>query len=219
MLCHSTSILSLALWASLVTAHFGIDYPEWRGDSFATGASQWIYPCANVNQTALTNRTLWPVTGGSLELDLHHPWTYIFVNLGIGTDYPTFNISLTNQFINETGNGTLCLQKLALPAGLSISDGQNASIQVVTVGATGSALYNCADITFSSNATTLGNDQCSNSSNVIASFVNQEVNGTTPAPAENSTTKPSAASGGFSGSILTAGMVAGLVALAMNWLL
>jgi hypothetical protein len=102
---------------------------------------------ANVNQTASTNRTIWPLTGGSLNLDLHHPWTYFFVNLGLGTDYPTFNISLTPQPLNETGNGTLCLPHILLPAGMSVLDGQNASIQVVTFGQTGSALYNVSRAT------------------------------------------------------------------------
>lgn len=37
-----TSVVALA---TVVTAHFSIEYPEMRGDSFATGASQWIYPC------------------------------------------------------------------------------------------------------------------------------------------------------------------------------
>jgi len=36
----------------------------------------------------------------------------------------------------------MCLPKLSLPAGVSVVDGQNASIQVVTVGQSGSALYN-----------------------------------------------------------------------------
>jgi hypothetical protein len=41
-----TNILaSISLLASIATAHFSIQYPQWRGDSFATGASQWIYPC------------------------------------------------------------------------------------------------------------------------------------------------------------------------------
>jgi len=152
---------SILLLASLASAHFTIEYPEMRGDSFADGASQWVYPCssrlnlysmvlnaystlpgANVNQTAATNRTLWPLTGGSINTDLHHPWTYFFVNLGLGTNYPTFNISLTTQPVNVTGNGTFCLPKITLPAGLSVVDGQNASIQVVTVGQSGSALYN-----------------------------------------------------------------------------
>ncbi len=51
---------------------------------------------ANVNQTASTNRTAWPLTGGSVVLDLHHPWTYIMINLGLGTNYPVFNISGSN---------------------------------------------------------------------------------------------------------------------------
>ena len=100
---------------------------------------------ANVNQTEATNRTLWPLTGGSLSLDLHHPWTYLFVNLGLGTVYPTFNITLTNQLLNETGNGTLCMPQVVLPSSFTPFDGQNASIQVVTVGASGSALYNVSD--------------------------------------------------------------------------
>ncbi len=97
---------------------------------------------ANVNQTAQTNRTLWPLTGGSISLDLHHQWSYVFINLGLGTDYPTFNISLTPSLLNETGNGTFCLPKSTLPAGLNIVDGQNASIQVATGGAAGTGLYN-----------------------------------------------------------------------------
>jgi hypothetical protein len=107
---------------------------------------------ANVNQTAATNRTLWPLTGGSLSLDLHHPWTYLFVNLGLGTVYPTFNITLTNQLLNETGNGTLCLPQVVLPSSFTPSDGQNASIQVVTVGASGSALYNVSDVSIGSDS-------------------------------------------------------------------
>lgn len=96
---------------------------------------------ANVNQTA-SNRTIWPLDGGSLSLDLHHPWTYVFVNLGLGSNVTTFNISLTPDFYNVTGSGTFCLPKLTLPAGTTVVDGQNASIQVVTSGRSGGALYN-----------------------------------------------------------------------------
>lgn len=158
-----TSVVALA---TVVTAHFSIEYPEERGDSFATGASQWIYPCksppsssglsilqsfsqtnnppsgANVNQTTSTNRTLWPLSGGAVALDLHHPWTYVYINLGLGTSYPTFNISLTPELLNVTGNGTYCIPAIKLPTGLTINEGQQASVQVVTGGQSGSALYN-----------------------------------------------------------------------------
>ncbi|KAH6666973.1 hypothetical protein B0J14DRAFT_464619, partial [Halenospora varia] len=158
------TLTTLLVLASTASAHFTIRYPEMRGDSFAAGASQYIFPCANVNQTAATNRTAWPLTGGSLNLSLGHPWTYAFVNLGIGTNYPAFNISLTDPFYNITGNGTLCLPTIKLPSGLAIQDGANASIQVVTVNEYGASLYNCADITFSSKATAL--QSCSSSPGV-----------------------------------------------------
>lgn len=97
---------------------------------------------AGVNQTASTNRTIWPLLGGSVDLHLHHPWTYVFINLGFGTDYPSFNMTLTEQLLNVTGNGTLCLPQVTLPAGVNPVDGQNATLQVVTSGMSGSALYN-----------------------------------------------------------------------------
>jgi hypothetical protein len=41
----SQAITSVFFLASFANAHFSIEYPQWRGDSFATGASQYIYPC------------------------------------------------------------------------------------------------------------------------------------------------------------------------------
>jgi len=102
-------------------------------------------PGAGVNQSiSNTNRTVWPLTGGSLNLALHHPATpYIFVNLALGSNASTFNISLIGapSPLNETGNGTFCLPQLVIPEGL-VQDGDNASIQVVTINERGSALYN-----------------------------------------------------------------------------
>lgn len=88
------------------------------------------------------NRTDWPLKGGSVKLDLHHPWEYLFINLGLGANVTNFNYTLTGPtFWNVSGAGTLCVD-LPLPEGLTMSDGQEGSIQVVTVGASGSALYN-----------------------------------------------------------------------------
>lgn len=83
----------------LATAHYSIAYPHWRGDSFTTpGASQWLWPCANVSQDAsANNRTLWPLTGGSLVLNAHHPWAPTYVNLGLGNAVTSFNVSLVSQ--------------------------------------------------------------------------------------------------------------------------
>ncbi|KAF2136225.1 uncharacterized protein K452DRAFT_322545 [Aplosporella prunicola CBS 121167] len=182
---------------TLVSAHFTIQYPTWRGDSFADGASQWIWPCANANQTLASevNRTTWPLTGGSLRMHVSHPWALTYINLGLavgsggdneathskrqatdgnGSDtlaanaVPSFDTSLLAVF-NQTGNGTFCLPEVgrAALAGLEgVKDGVNATIQVIQIAHGGNALYNCADITFSSNATLLSGDDCVNTTNV-----------------------------------------------------
>ncbi|TQV96332.1 hypothetical protein V2A60_003250 [Cordyceps javanica] len=148
-----TKIALLLAGSQAVTAHFGLTQPQWRADTLAAENeakySQWTYPCAGVPYGA-GNTTEWPLDGGPLELDLHHPWTYVFVNLGLGGNTTNFNVTLTPDLWNTTGRGTLCVEKLAVPAG--IADGTRGTVQVVTSGASGSALYNCADIRFSKDA-------------------------------------------------------------------
>lgn len=167
----SISIILLTC-LQLVSAHFSIDYPYWRGDSFTAPASQYNRPCksypthssspliqnqsanpphltiytppgAGVNQSlSHTNRTLWPLTGGSVVLHVSHPWAITYVNLGLGGDNTTvFNISLVPNF-NQTGNGTFCLPAIKLPSNVVVSNGTQASLQVIQLGETGSALYN-----------------------------------------------------------------------------
>jgi hypothetical protein len=41
----STMLFVLATVLPLASAHFTVEYPYWRGSSFADGASQWIFPC------------------------------------------------------------------------------------------------------------------------------------------------------------------------------
>ncbi|KAK3936416.1 hypothetical protein QBC46DRAFT_296258 [Diplogelasinospora grovesii] len=198
----TTTLAGLLTTVQLATAHFSIDYPSWRANSLQSGSgfSQWVYPCAGVpGGLSTTNRTDWPLTGGSLKLDLHHPWTYVFVNLGLGENVTNFNYTLTPNFWNETGNGTLCIPSMPLPADLTVTDGTKASLQVVTLGDSGSALYNCADITFRSNATSLPSSDCANSPGVSYAVVNQEVNGTTTSSSANGTTSGSGNSTGGSG--------------------
>jgi hypothetical protein len=137
------SVITSALClASLATAHFSIEYPEWRGDSFATGASQYIYPCMTSRQSFLLNIT--NALRCQCQPDSIHKSDYLALDRWISQ--PRSPPSLTPQPLNETGNGTLCLPHILLPAGTSVVDGQNASIQVVTFGQTGSALYNVSSL-------------------------------------------------------------------------
>ncbi|KAF4592139.1 expression library immunization antigen 1 [Ophiocordyceps camponoti-floridani] len=141
-----------------VVGHFALSFPPWRADSLSNKSySQWNYPCAGVDYGA-GNITDWPLQGGSLRLELHHKWTYLYVNLGLGRNATNFNVSLTPEFLNVTGKGTLCIDKLPIP--VPVENGTLATLQVVTPGSSGSALYNCADIRLVEGAKSL--DNCTN---------------------------------------------------------
>lgn len=160
----SQSLLALAA-AGLTAAHYTLEYPEWRGDSFDddAGYTQWTRPCAGIPYGA-GNRTDWPISGGSVALSLGHAFNYAFINLGLEEEgnITSFNISLTPQPLNTTGEGTLCLRHLPINIDYDIPEGTNASIQVVKVGPSGNAMYNCADIRLTSEAQPLAEDECQN---------------------------------------------------------
>ncbi|KAA8635443.1 hypothetical protein SMACR_00537 [Sordaria macrospora] len=204
----SATLLFAAAVAPLASAHFGLEYPAWRADTLQsdTNYSQWQYPCAGVPAATSTsgNRTDWPLKGGSIKLDLHHPWEYVFVNLGLGGNVTNFNYTLTGPtFWNVTGAGTLCVD-LPLPEGLNPSDGQEGSIQVVTVGESGSALYNCADITFRANATALSKDECKTDEKVSFAQIKEQSGNSTDDGASADDAKSGASIVGLNNVALTA---------------
>jgi len=155
-------LVSIALLLQLATAHFAVQYPYWRGNSFAT---QYMRPCGGVNQSVSHgNRTLWPLDGGAVSFTPGHPWAITYVNLGLGGSNTTAFTTVLVHGFNQTGNGTFCFPKLTIPSSLGVKEGDTASIQVIQISETGSSLYNCADITFSANAS--GPSACINSTGV-----------------------------------------------------
>jgi hypothetical protein len=66
-----------------------------------------------------------------------------YINLGLGSDNPNFNITLHGVY-NQTGAGVTCLPNVraAVLPGINLTEGQNASIQVITLWHTGTSLYN-----------------------------------------------------------------------------
>jgi hypothetical protein len=149
------SVLPILALAGSAAAHFRLLQPQWRGDSFTAPASQWQYPCANVNTTTdAANRTSWPLTGGSVVFNGSHPWSMTYVNLAIGTNGTSFNITLVPGF-NQTGPGVFCFKETGrghLEEGLKAAgysglndqrlNGLDATVQVIQLGERGSALYN-----------------------------------------------------------------------------
>ncbi|KAK0391897.1 hypothetical protein NLU13_1395 [Sarocladium strictum] len=145
----SQTLLALVA-AQAVSAHFGLDFPEWRGDTLSDDAnsdfSQWLYPCAGVPYDN-GNITEW--NGKTVTLELHHKWSYVWLNVGLGENTTDFNITLTPQFWNVTGSGTVCVDDLPWPE--NIANGTLGTLQVVTSDK-GSALYNCADFRYNPDA-------------------------------------------------------------------
>ncbi|RPA85514.1 hypothetical protein BJ508DRAFT_411927 [Ascobolus immersus RN42] len=158
-----TTLAALLASATVASAHFSVDFPYWRGDSFAT---QWNYPCGGVDQTVSgNNRTLWPLEGGKVVFNPTHDHAQTFLNIGLGNNVTRFSVPLLPSF-NQTGKGTFCFDTIQIPELIkaNITEGTNASLQIIQLSATGGALYNCMDITFSKDAK--DPESCSNSTDV-----------------------------------------------------
>jgi hypothetical protein len=105
-----STLVALTALAGSATAHFRLVQPTWRGDSFQAPANQYTFPCAGLNATTdAANRTQWPLTGGSVVFNGSHPWALTYVNLAIGTNGTSFNITLVPGF-NQTGPGVFCFK-------------------------------------------------------------------------------------------------------------
>ena len=98
-----------------------------------------------------TNRTKWPVNGGALAFQPGwfpgHATALIYVNLGFGETPPNMSHPVVSPFqitgpTNNPYPGTVCLPQVPLPANISVSPGDYATIQVVETAKHGAALYN-----------------------------------------------------------------------------
>ncbi|KAK6592739.1 hypothetical protein QC760_004906 [Botrytis cinerea] len=194
----------------LSTAHFLLSYPTSRGFDEDT-LSQ--FPCGG-QDTVSSNRTLWPLSGGSIALDMEDASANIEVLIGFGNNVGSAFNTVLRQTFAETGKGSFCMEDLVVDgAKWNVTEGMNATIQVVTgeMGTSG-GLYNCADITFSKNvSTSVGS--CSN-----ATDVKTTVAATTGNPNTTSTsTKSSSGAATFGGNCISVGLVTAGVAVASLW--
>lgn len=69
------------------------------------------------------------------------------VNLGLGDEVTNFGTTLVTPF-NQTGVGTYCFKHIPIPESIKndITEGTNASLQIVMSSISGGALYNVRDI-------------------------------------------------------------------------
>lgn len=197
-----TAALPLLLCLSLVHAHSIITYPGYRGNNLQTNGTveetnglgvgyengsyvypygmQWIYPCGGMPTSR--NRTKWPITGGAVALQpgwfRGHSTAFIYINIGWGTIPPNMSNPMVSVFeitgpTNNPYPGTICLPQVPLPANMTVSPGDNATIQVVEAAKHGAALFDCVDITFAEpeDVEEVTKDNCFNSTDIGFRYV------------------------------------------------
>lgn len=137
----STSLLALAL-APAALAHFNLKYPTSRGFD---EDKETTFPCGSFD-TVESQRTDFPIGGGPIQIVLGHQQTNLAVYMAVG-DNPGdgFSVVLQPQF-QVTGYGNLCLGNVSVPAGMNITEGTKASIQVIANSPGENALYQVREL-------------------------------------------------------------------------
>jgi len=158
----------------------GIDYFE-NGTVYYPWGQQWMYPCGGMPQT--TNRTYWPVSGGAVSVQPGwfpgHSKAFIYVNIGIQEEGQAAPPNMSHPVVppfeitgptNDEFSGQFCIPQVGMPANVSLSVGQNITLQVVELAQHGAALYSCVDLTLVDDGSPLVQqvtpDNCYNSSDI-----------------------------------------------------
>ncbi|PQE33851.1 gpi anchored protein [Rutstroemia sp. NJR-2017a WRK4] len=179
-------------FSHIASANFTLDYPAARGfdEDLLTQ-----FPCGGQNEVA--NRTLWPFSGGEVALNMRDASVNVEVLIGFGNDVGSSFETVLRQTFAERGTGTFCITGFMIPAGLNVTNGMNATIQVITGGGgmnsnvrethTLTKTMKCADITLTRSVSAVGS--CSNATDIKTSVASVTGNA-------NTTTSSSGASSG-----------------------
>jgi hypothetical protein len=132
----SQSLLGLLALTGVASAHFQMLYPSPRTTDDETEPTG---PCGG--QKVSNNRTTISTNDFPVALQMGHDQTVIQMLLALGNDPgDNFNITLEKTF-QQQGEGNFCLPHVMIPAGVTIADGSNGTLQVVTDGEGGGGLY------------------------------------------------------------------------------
>lgn len=169
------ALLVLAL-ATVVNAHFQLQFPPPRGPFVEDNEPKF---CDGYN-TPAANRSTFPLSGGFFTLNSEHPqWTSgILVSTSENpTSFNNFNQVV--PFFQTQGEGLFCipLDFASHANSTQLKDGQNVTIQIVFDGGDGN-LYQCADLTLSSNFKISPDVKCSNATGNSASTTSTSPTGT-----------------------------------------
>ncbi|KAI0082231.1 hypothetical protein K474DRAFT_1671342 [Panus rudis PR-1116 ss-1] len=183
-------VLMLVIIAALsvASAHFQLQYPVPRGPFVEPDEVNFCDTPQDGYNTAASNRSEFPLSGGFISLNSEHPKFTVGLIVSTAQNPNNFaNFSTAVNFFQSTGEGPFCFPVDLSAAGISgVGDGANATLQVVFDGGDGK-LYQCADVTLSSNFNVPSNVSCSNSTGT-----------STSSGSSASSTSPSGTSGGAS---------------------
>lgn len=130
------SLLLLAQLSQLVSAHFVIQYPEPRGFN-EEKQPQW--PCGGLNNVSPA-RAEFPLSGGPIQIRSTHTQELLEVLVAVGNKPGTsFNTVVVPTFM-KMAPGQTCFGDVTLPSSLNVTEGTNATFQVIS-GADDGALY------------------------------------------------------------------------------
>lgn len=131
----ATSVLLTLL--PLASAHFALNFPAARDDD---DTNQGTFPCGG--HDVVGQRTSVSLDSISLSMELGHSENYVSVFLAIGNEPgDSFNVTLWPT-AHEQGPGDFCWQSIPIPENLTIEEGTNATIQLITNAHDGGGLYN-----------------------------------------------------------------------------
>jgi len=157
---------AFAIVAALLTvvhAHFRVLYPGPRGNFVANDEPRF---CGG-HTSVTTNRTTFPLHNGNFVIRTGHPnWSLgVYIStLSNASSFNDFSPELAKPFFRNADAGVYCLPiDVGATNVTGLVDGANVTLQFVFEGGDG-LLYQCADLTLSSTATTVlpPNVTCSN---------------------------------------------------------
>lgn len=120
----------------LVAAHFRLTWPPGRGFNVENSVNG---PCGGFDEPS-AERTQFPIGGGPVQLDIGHPGTNIQILLALGNGDGSYSIELRPTFFLD-GVDEFCAGAVAIPSDLGVTEGSNATIQVITNGDPDGGLY------------------------------------------------------------------------------
>lgn len=110
MMTKFTLLSSILFFIPLATCHFQLQNPPSRAGK--DDEKQATFPCGGYD--TIKGRTQFPLTGGSIQLELGHDESLVEVLIALGNNPGSSFNYVWQPILQEEGPGPFCLQNLVL---------------------------------------------------------------------------------------------------------